>query len=249
MIAGITLENGNYGRRAVLNSGWGSKVVECLTKNKVVELVLNQAKGWRGNDLSFLSVLRNLKLFEIFDLNIKDISPIHTLTKVRRLGVTTYCSTEIRFSAFPFLESCALEWRPKAASLFDCGTLKALSINRYSGKDVASFARLADLEALAILNAPVENFHGLSALKQLRSLRLAGLKRLTSLAGIEALEKIEELEIHTCRAITSIAEIKHLSLLKKLHLNNVSPVGSKGTTPGRKWSLLEIQNPPPGVLV
>ena len=29
----------------------------------------------------------------------------------------------------------------------------------------------------------------------------------------------------------------------------MSPVGSKGTTPGRKWSLLVIQNPPPGVLV
>ena len=29
----------------------------------------------------------------------------------------------------------------------------------------------------------------------------------------------------------------------------LSPVGSKGTTPGRNWSLLVIQNPPPGVLV
>jgi Leucine-rich repeat (LRR) protein len=70
------------------------------------------------------------------------------------------------------------------------------------------------------LNAPVENLHGLFQLSDLRSLRLANLKRLTSLAGIEHLTNLEELEIHTCRGITSIDEVGHLLRLRKLHLNN-----------------------------
>ena len=226
MIGNITLENGNYGRRAVLNSDWAAGMTEYLSSNGIVELVLNQAKGWKGSDLSFLSHLPDLKLFEIFDFNIKDIAPIHSLTALRRLGVTTYCSTEIHFARFPYLESCGLEWRPKAASLFECRTLKSLFINRYNGKNVDLFAKLAMLETLAILNAPVENLRGLGNLKKLLSLRLAGLKRLTSLAGIEELSKLEELEIHTCRAIASIDGIEHLSRLKKLHLNNDGDITS-----------------------
>jgi hypothetical protein len=90
-----------------------------------VELELNHAKGWHGSDLSFLAEMPGLESFEIFDFKIKDIAPIHFLHNLKRFGITTYCSTEIKFSAFPRLESRGLEWRPKAASLFDCTTLKA----------------------------------------------------------------------------------------------------------------------------
>jgi len=226
IIDNITVEDGIYGRRALLNSGWATGMTEYFANNGIVELVLNQAKGWKGSDLSFLSRLPRLKLFEIFDFHIKDISPIHSLNDLKRLGVTTYCSTEIRFSAFPNLESCGLEWRPKAASLFDCGTLKSLFVNRYNGKDTAPFGRLVNLESLGILNAPVKNLSGLCELKKLRSLRLANLKRLTSLAGIEELTNLEELDIHTCRAIGSIEEIGSLTRLRKLHLNNDGDIAS-----------------------
>lgn len=222
----VTLENGIYGCRAVLHGRWTTSLAGYLNSNGVVELVLNQAKGWKGNDLSFLSELSNLKLFEIFDFNIKDIAPIHLLHGLRRLRVTTYCSTEIRFAAFPNLQSCGLEWRPKATSLFDCATLKELFVNHYNGKRVTPFARLVDLESLAILNAPVETLQGLSPLKGLRSLRLANLKRLTSLAGIEVLASLEELEVHTCRAIGSIEEVGSLTRLKKFHLNNDGDIES-----------------------
>jgi Leucine-rich repeat (LRR) protein len=200
-----------------------------LKDQNVVELELNMAKGWRGSDLSFLSGLPHLQLFDILDLrpSIQSIEGIHFLHELRRLGVTTYCSTEVRFSEFPKLVSCGLEWgKRKAQSLFDCVTLERLFVNRYNGKDTASFARLVNLEALAILNAPVENLHGLRALKKLRSLRLANLKRLVSLAGIEGLVTLEELEIDTCRNIGSIEEIGYLSQLKKLNLNNDGDIES-----------------------
>jgi len=210
----------------VLNSNWSEALIGYLVSNEVVELELNQAKGWKGEDLSFLAALPDLKVFEIFDFNIRNIEPIHYLHKLRKLGVTSYCSTKIHFSAFSELESCALEWRAKATSLFECATLKELFINRYSGKDTAPFATLVNLESLAILNAPVENLHGLSGLKKLRSLRLASLKRLVSLEGIGGLANLEELEIHTCRAIHSINEIGSLLRLKKLNLNNDGDIES-----------------------
>jgi hypothetical protein len=222
----ISFEDGEYGRRVVLNSNWSDEFLKYLINNEVVELELNQAKGWRGEDLSFLASLPNLKSFEIFDFNIRNVEPIHHLRKLKTLGVTTYCSTRIDFSVFPELESCSLEWRAKATSLFGCSTLKDLFINRYKGKDTAPFSKLVDLESLAILNAPVENLHGLITLTKLRSLRLANLKRLTSLSGIEGLTNLEELEIHTCRAIGSIGEVGSLLRMKKLNLNNDGDIES-----------------------
>src|SRR5438552_2232857 len=192
---GLKVIEGKYGPRATLTSCWAEGMVSYLIAEGVVELELNQAKGWRGRDLRFLSQLSQLRSFEIFDFSIKDISPIHFLHNLGRLGITTYCQTEIDFDAFPKLECCGLEWRRKAASLFSCTTLKKLFVNRYNGKDVADFGSLVNLESLAILNTPVENLHGFRALKKLRSLRVANLKRLESLAGIEGLEALEELEI------------------------------------------------------
>jgi len=45
-------------------------MIEYFASNGIAELVLNQAAGWKGSDLSFLSKLGNLKLFEIFDFNV-----------------------------------------------------------------------------------------------------------------------------------------------------------------------------------
>jgi len=63
-------------------------------------------------------------------------------------------------------------------------------------------------------------------LVQLRSLRLANLRQLESLAGIEQLKNLQELEIHTCRRIHSIDEIGQLYQLRKLHLNNDGDIES-----------------------
>jgi len=237
MMSGVIYENGDYGLRAVLTAAWSESLGHDLREKAVAELELNHAKGWRGDDLSFLSAFRELRAFKIIDFTIASVEPIHFLNELRSLEVTTYCKTAINFSVFPRLEDCALEWRPKAVSLFDCGTLNKLFINRYAGKHTTSFARLVNLESLAILNAPVENLHGLSALKRLRSLRLANLKRLTSLAGIERLANLEELEINTCRGVAAIEEVGCLSQLRKLHLNNGGDV--KSLKPLEKLNALE----------
>lgn len=226
MIKGIQLENSEYGLTAVLTSCWSNEISSYLADKDVAELVLNDGKGWRGSDISFLSELPELRSLKIIDLKISSIEPIHLLHKLEELKVITYCKTEIRFSEFPYLKVCSLEWRPKATSLFDCESLKELFINRYSGKDTSSFAKLINLESLSILNAPIENLFGLRSLRKLRYLRLANLKRIQSLGGIEDLTNLEELEVHTCRSIASITEIQNLIKLRKLYLNNDGDIES-----------------------
>ena len=94
-----------------------------------------------------------------------------------------------------------------------------LFVNRYKGTDTDPFAELSELESLAILNAPIKNLRGLSALKSFAHCGLPTFD-VSPLAGIEGLTKLEELDINTCRGFNSIEEIGHLPRLRKLHLNN-----------------------------
>lgn len=222
----MKLEDGEYGRRAVITSAWKPEMSRDLIAKDIVELELNYAKGWRGSDLWFLKELPQLRAFKIIDWEISSVQPIHILHELRALDVMTYCKTPIQFSAFPQLENCGLEWRPKSESLFSCTTLKHLFVNRYKAKDTDAFSGLVNLESLAILNAPVGSLRGLRPLKRLRRLRLGNLRRLISLEGIEALTTLEELNIDTCRRVDSIEEIGALSGLRKLYLANCGEIES-----------------------
>ena len=226
MIEGIEFKQGNYGLRAVLKSAWSDQIAREIQTRRCSELELNRAKGWTGDDLSFLISCSWLKSFTIVDLEISSVGPIHALNELRALEVMTYCRTELRFLAFPQLEACALEWRPNAESLFECVTLKSLFVNSYGGRNLVPFSCLTNLESLAVLNAPIESLDGIESLRKLRTLLLDNLRKLRSLAGVEDLTKLEEIEVHTCRQIGSIDEIAALSNLRRLHLNNDGAIAS-----------------------
>lgn len=226
MISALKVENGQYGRRAVVASAWSDRMTTYVKDHEICEVELNREKGWRGNDLLFLAELPHLLSLQILDLKISDVTPIHSLHALKTLGVITYCTTEINFRAFANLEDCSLEWRPKAQSLFHCKTLKKLFVNRYSGKDIAPFTKLTELESLSILNAPIASLRGLDRLKKLRRLRLGNLRMMSSLGGLEGLTQLEELEVHTCRGFSSIKELEHLVSLRKLSLSNNGDIKS-----------------------
>jgi len=226
MAADLRLESGTYGPRAVILGPWSSDLTRSLIAHRVAELELNYAKGWRGNDLSFLSALSFLKAFTITDLLIEDISPVHSLRDLKMLGVTTYCHTAIDFGVFRHLEDCGLEWRKGCESLFTRSTLRELFVNRYNGKDATPFGKLTGLESLAILSAPFASLEGLAPLKGLRRLRLGLLQRLKSLSGIEELHELTDLEIDTCRKIESVAALRDLRNLRTLFLTNDGTIES-----------------------
>jgi hypothetical protein len=222
----VKLENGEYGPKATITAAWTPEMSRYLSANNVFDLELNHAKGWHGSDISFLRELPQLRAFTIIDLTIPSVQPIHFLHQLRHLKVITYCKTAIRFSEFPQLEDCSLEWRPKSESLFSCVTLKRLFVNRYRGKNVDMFSRLINLESLALLNAPLRNLLGLSSLQHLEHLRLGNLRQLASLNGIEGLPRLQELNINTCRHIGSIDQVGSLWQLRKLYLNNCAGIES-----------------------
>lgn len=222
----VILEQGNYGLRAVLQSPWSEELKDFLLRKNVVELELNMAKGWSGEDLSFVSNFGNLQSINILDMRIKSIAPVQNLNNLRELGISTYCDTVLDYTRFPHLETCSLEWRKGSESLFKCHQLKKLFINSYRGKDTNLFSQLYNLESLRIYNASIKTLIGLKRLQKLKLLEIANFRTLTSLNGIENLVLLEELKIEGCRKITSINQVSSLRSLRKLSFCNGGDIQS-----------------------
>lgn len=217
---GVDFEDGEFGKRAVLTSPWSTKAHHEILRKKPEELELNTSKGWSGDQINFLADFDWLKSIIIIDLKIRDVGPIHALSNLLNLEVITYCKSGIHFSSFPSLQSCALEWRPKAQSIFDCATLRKLFLNRYSGKSSEPFGQLLGLEDLTILNSPVSEIHNLGGLRHLQSLRLGNLRLLPSLEGLERLHNLKYLEVQSCRSIRSLEPLSNLENLEILNISN-----------------------------
>lgn len=227
MTSNWTIDKGDYGPRMVMHGPWSSAAGQAARSARITELVLNHAKGWSGRDISFLVDVADLLIsFTIIDFAIKDISAVNLLTSLEMLDINTYCKTEIRFSQFPALEECALEWRAKASSIFAHAGIKRLFINKYSGKDLTRFSQMVRLESLALASPRVETLDGIETLTALSFLGIYVARQLTSLQGIEALTNLTRLEVNDCRKIGDLAPIAGLRGLRELHVCNDGEIAS-----------------------
>lgn len=222
----VTIEDGQYGPRAVLTTPWEPAFEKHLKSREVVELELNDGKGWRGVDVEFLRLFPELRSFTIVDLRIDSVAPIHDLHRLQKLKVVTYCRTPIDFAAFPDLVDCGLECRTGAESLFDCIRLKHLFVNRCRERTFDRFARLENPESLIVLSGPLQSLGGIERLQRLTHLRLGNLRSLRSLDGLEDLGELNQLEIQVCGRIDDISAIAGLGRLKTLLLESCGDIAS-----------------------
>lgn len=212
-------EDGVYGLRMVMLGAWSKGAANVVESEGVRELELNYAKGWSEHDYSFLSQLSGLEALEIIDWNATDITPIHHLSDLKLLSVSTYCKTAIDFSRFPKLEDCSLEWRARARSVFEHTGIKKLFINKFSGKDLCSFEKMT-LDSLSLASPKLESFNGVHAIQGLGFLGVYVARRLSSLSDLEGAPGLTHLEVNDCPKVHDLSALANLRNLEELHLCN-----------------------------
>jgi hypothetical protein len=222
----IKFEKGTYGPRAIVQTEWQDSFLNVLLNSGVVELELNDGKGWRGENVDFLEHFPELKCLVILDLSLNSVEPVHFLTELITLELTTYSDTSVDFKAFPKLEECWFEWIKGSDSLFQCKSLRDLGINRYPNRTSKDFSALVNLNKLSVYNSRIEDLEGICILDKLKYLSLARLRKLESLNGIGSLRSLEELEIETCKGIKSVSEIFGLNELRRLLLIDLGDIDS-----------------------
>lgn len=222
----IEFEEGLFGTKATIKGTWHDSFLKMIIEKDVKELELNDGKGWKGENIDFVTSLPNLKSLIIIDFSIKSIEAIHSLNGLIKLQLSTYSKKPINFNAFPNLVECGFEWIRGSESLFECSGLIALGINRYDDTNSTSFSKLVHLKKLTIMNSKIENLKGLAILSHLNYLSISNLKNLTSLHGLQNLHELEELEIQRCKGISTISEVLQLTKLKRLLLIDLGDIAS-----------------------
>lgn len=228
------VEPGDYGRRLVMHGPWSPAARKAIEQEQIKELELNYAKGWQGDDYSFLSELEQLAALDITDWNAEDVSSVNQLGQLRYLKIFTYCKTELRFEGLPLLENCRLEWRSKARSLFQHRGLKKLFLSKYTGKDLTAFSGMKGLASLALAAPKIESLDGAQALKGLTFFGVYKTRSLASLEGIEALGNLRQLEVNDCPRIEDLSPLAGLRQLRELQLCNDGRVASLSPLRGLK---------------
>lgn len=218
------IEEGDLGPRMTMFGAWSPAALAAATQGGVRELTLNYAKGWTGT-YGLLSELPELRALDITDWNATDVTPIHTLSKLQRLKIFTYCKSAVDFARFPDLQQCVLEWRPKARSIFEHAGLKDVFINHLPDKDLKAFSRMR-LQKLRLASPRLERLDGISALGELKFLGIYVARRLASLDGLQRLEHLTHLEVNSCKRIGNISALAELTSLEKVHLCNDGDLAS-----------------------
>lgn len=233
----MILDEGIYGPRATLTSEPSAEQIAAMRTSSVVDLVLNQVPIGAELDVRFLEAMPWLESLELRSVSVEDDSPVFTLRNLRRLELETYARNTADLANLRALEHLTFIWRPNAPGLAELNRLRELVLIGYGVNDTREIAGLTDLVTLQILGSAVSDLSGIWGCGKLRKIRLALLRRLTTLSGLERLPELEALTIESCKNIASVEPLGGCARLQELYLDNDGPIAS--LEPLRSLSRLE----------
>lgn len=168
-----------------------------VTKTKLFNLFFDKIRlsfDWRGEDLSFLANLTNLRGVVIETLRTIDLEPLESCMKLDYLVFACKVSKKhnIDLSHLP-LKLYNAEDSLQLASIYQNKNLRRISIYKYTGSDLAAWATKS-IEHISIENS----------------------QTLTSLKGIENFSELKLVEIQGChnlkRPLLYLNDYPHLRI-------------------------------------
>lgn len=230
------IKEGKFGKKMVPKAEWSKEMESYFRANDIKELDLNIAFGWQGKNLEFLKALDSLQSLEILDGVRDDVSPIHFLSKLKRLKLELVHKTVVDYSCFPKLEDLVITWSPGNKSFSKCISLKNICIFRYNAdsKNLCSFSKLINLEQLCLKGTNIREIGDLSGLRGFRKLEIGLATKLSSLGGLEKLSELIVLGIQGCRKLSNINGVTHLNKLEVLNISGNGDIKSLKPIEGLK---------------
>lgn len=228
---GYSLSADEYGTTLVLEGPWSDDLLPVIEENKVTGLWINYARGFVGNDITFLKKLPDLKYLLIASYWLDDVSPINGLSNLRSLYLSATTYKGIDFSGLRRLEKLSLDYTTGMKSLVKCTSLRYLNVGSLRVKDLTILSELQGLDFLEVSSSPVADLDGIENLPHLRVIALYYLTKLTDISALAKCPRLEIVDIEACRKIGSIEPVRPLTRLKRLQfskcgqIESLSPVG------------------------
>ncbi|HEY9695988.1 MAG TPA: leucine-rich repeat domain-containing protein [Trichocoleus sp.] len=157
-------------------------------------------RGWDIFDQNIFlpNVLTHLKILDLGETQISDVSPLKNLTQLTRLDLDETSVTDV-------------------SPLSELTQLKALYLFRDQVIDVSSLSRLTQLTLLHLSETQVTDLSALSELTQLTRLYLSG-TQVTDLSALSGLTQLTRLHLSGTQ-VTDLSALSGLTQLTLLHLS------------------------------
>lgn len=214
----------DMGRCLVLTAPWSDSLKSVIEKENISVLRLSQSTGWKGDDISFLKELPNLRGVEVYAWGIKDITPLQALPGLEYLGLQCEFTKAPDFSVFENLKICKLVWRPKAKSIFSCKGLSLLNVVNYPSDNLDDIKEMKALKRLQLTSKKLISLSGIENLASLSIFDLAECSKLESLAGVDKCQNLENFELEGCKKLNDVSLLAELQSIKNVVLTNCGKI-------------------------
>jgi hypothetical protein len=235
---------------------WSAEAADAFMNSAAESLVLNYARGFEADDLSFLTGLAVRRL-TILDYKPYDLTPIYSLGDTLVSLSLGRQMAAIDLTELPYLTDLRCDWTNVASSIANVDGLGSISLGGYRPRDLTPLSHL-HLESLRLLDRPrLKTLSGLethvdlekfevagsslsdltpaSALASLQDLRVPGCVKLDNLDAVTGLVALLALDVSECNNIDSFSPLRGTQALEHLHAH-----GSTKVIDGDLKPLLEL---------
>lgn len=201
------------------------KNIEALSgmkKLRTLEFHMNEGT----EDISFLTSLPKLTTFKItqyYGYEIKDLTPVSSLTKLKKLQISCDSERDLTFlKGLKNLKNLDLDFEfSSIAPLSKLTKLKTLRLNSSSISDISPLAKLKNLTTLEILERNhIKDISAIGKLTKLKSLMLHTMD-VGSVAVLSKLKKLESLSLMYVKCSDARKVVSGLTTLKSLDITDV----------------------------
>lgn len=222
----------------VLEGGWKDAYADVLAREGLSVLSI----AVRGEDLSFLSKVPDLRGLVLNAGEVRDLSALEALRGLETLTLNTPSRPKLPldFGSFPSLRVLRMYFNPGFESVFDRTSLESLWVFSPPDPDLSRFGALPALRRLELsMGRKLVSTQGVGDLDFLGLYQQGALRELRDLPDLSvlAIESAKQLEaidaVAGCRSLTrlDIAEVGEIASLKPLAgLDRLEELGAWGST-------------------
>jgi Leucine-rich repeat (LRR) protein len=214
----IADDDWGFGQCMVLKAPWRDEFANIMRIQGLTVLRLSSSVGWKETDISFVADLDFLAGIEVYNWDVKDVSPIFRNTGLRYVGLACLFTSKAEFQRLKNLEACFIRWHPKISGLESCTNLRHLNIENYPFESLVELASLTKMERLDLLSRKLTSLRGIEAMTKLKRFGSFSCTQLSDILPLLACTNLEKIKFEACKKLASLPSLMQLENLTNIAL-------------------------------
>ncbi|MFN3193548.1 MAG: hypothetical protein ACE361_23755 [Aureliella sp.] len=210
----------------MVQGNWQDELVPFIKSNGVESLYFNYARGWEGNDFSFLSKLRHIQELGITVGEASGLEAVAMMKSLRYQSISCAGNPKLDLSGIESLGYCYLNTPDSGHLVGGCTSLTKLYLDRWKKADLGALSQLRRLKSLTIGNSSIDSLHGMSDLAGLTELNLLNNRKLTAFEELSKACHLKQLSLGGCKGLDSLGFLTNLRSLEILDFSDCGEIVS-----------------------